>query len=373
LDVLTRGRDETIHLDARTVPPAWATDWLAALARVGVPVSWSGSPPATMLSIQPVASPRAAVRIDVAAPNGSVAHVRDDAGEVDRITVADLGATVVAPSIVGTVSVDAAGQLMHGVPPRSGARRNVMVVGAAGWEAKFIVAALEESGWPVAARFGVAPGVDVTSGATAMLDTSRTAAVVAVDSSVRVLGTALQRFVRSGGGLILAGPAAASPIVADLAPGAVGARTRPTLRARDTVHLGTTGFYPVVQLRPGAIALERRAGGISLAARRVGAGRVLQAGYDDSWRWRMAGAGGSDEAHRQWWTRAVESVAYVTAAPRSVDVAAAAPLSHLIERLGPPRQTPPAIGGGVDPIILMTLIMILLLAEWASRRLRGLR
>lgn len=373
LSVLTRAPDEMIHLDARAAPPAWATDWLAALAREGTPVSWSGSPPATVLAVQPIASPEGGVRIDIAAAKGSVARIQDDAGELDRVTVADLGATVVAPSIVGAVSVDVAGQPMRASTPRGVPRRNIVVVGSAGWEGKFIVDALEESGWPVAVRFAVAPGVDVTSGASATLDTSRTAAVIAIDSGVRVFGPVLERFVRSGGGLILAGSAAASPAVAALAPGAVGARTHPTLQARDTIRLGTTGFYPVVQMRPGTIALERRPTGVTLAARRVGAGRVLQAGYDDSWRWRMAGAPGSDVAHRQWWTRAVESVAYVPVEPRSVDVASAAPLAYLIGRIGPPRPAAPPLRGAVDPRILMAVIMILLLLEWTSRRLRGMR
>jgi hypothetical protein len=373
LKELSRAPDELIHLDATTSPPAWATDWLAAVARAGSPVSWSGAAPATALSVQAVATPRHAVRIDVAAPAGSVARISDDAGEVDRVTIADLGATVVAPSIDGTVSVDAAGQAMHSAAPPIALRRNVMVVGAAGWEGKFIVAALEESGWSVMPRFAVAPGVDVTSGTSAILDTSKIGVVIALDSSVRVLGTALDRFVRSGGGLILAGPAAAAPTVADLAAGHVGPRTRPVLQVRDTMRLGTTGFYPVVGLRPGAIALDRRVGGIAVAAMRVGAGRVLQAGYDDSWRWRLAGVAGSDEAHRQWWTRAVESAAYVPAARRSVDVAAAAPLAYLIDRLGARRPAPRTPGPGVDPRILMALIMILLLTEWTSRRLRGFR
>src|SRR5205823_227161 len=160
--------------------------------------------------------------------------------------------------------------------------------GGAGWEGKFIVAALEERGWPVITRFAVAPNVEVASGAPLTFDTSRVAAVVAVDTSVQSLGAALERFVRSGGGLVLAGPSSLAPSVRSLKPGTLGARLRPATQVGETIGLGTTGFYPVTALAATGVAIEHRAGGIALAARRVGAGRVLQVGYDDSWRWRMA-------------------------------------------------------------------------------------
>ena len=61
-----------------------------------------------------------------------------------------------------------------------------------------------------------------------------------------------------------------------------GARTRPALRPSDTIRLGSTGFYPVSSLNAGGVTLERRPDGITLAARRVDAGRVLQAGRTNS-------------------------------------------------------------------------------------------
>jgi len=142
----------------------------------------------------------------------------------------------------------------------------------------------------------------------------------------------------------------------------------------DTIGLGATGFYPVASLARDAIALERRAGGVAIAVRRVGAGRVMQIGYDDSWRWRMAGGPGSEAAHRDWWSRLVSTVAY---APPVGDEAGtgAAPLAAMVGRLGPPRPLPAGARGAppVDRRIYMTLIIVLLLAEWGSRRLRGLR
>jgi hypothetical protein len=133
----------------------------------------------------------------------------------------------------------------------------------------------------------------------------------------------------------------------------------------------------VTSLNAGGVPLDRRADGVVLAARRVGAGRVLQVGYDDSWRWRMAGAQGSERAHREWWSRLVASVAYVPASPprSSSDVESAAPLARMVDRLGP-AQAMRDTGADRPPIdhrLLLAMILILLIVEWGSRRLRGLR
>jgi hypothetical protein len=256
--------------------------------------------------------------------------------------------------------------------------RAIVIIGQAGWEGKFIASALEERGWPVIARFTVAPTVDVTQGASPLvIDTSRVAAVVAVDTTIARLGEVVARFVQSGGGLVLAGSSGSAASVAALAPGAVAERFRPASLPRDTIGLGSTGFYPVSRIKDDGVALERRTGGVSIAARRVGAGRVVQVGYDDSWRWRMAGAPGSEAAHRAWWSRVVGSVAYVPGdtADSTHNTNESAPLARLVDRLGPARAAAPAAPGRgpVDPRILITLIMLLLLTEWASRRMRGLR
>jgi hypothetical protein len=226
-------------------------------------------------------------------------------------------------------------------------------------------------------RFHVAPNVDVTQGGFPVLDTSRVAAVVAIDTTVQSLGSALDHFVHEGGGLILAGAASTASAVAALTPGSLGARTRVVVAPADTIGLGTTGFYPVTALKSDGVILDRRPSGIAVAARRVGAGRVMQIGYDDSWRWRMAGGPGSDVAYRDWWSRAVASVAYLPdSLPRDgVTQSASAPLAHLIERLGPvrPVSTERLSSAPIDQRILLGLIMIFLLMEWSSRRLRGLK
>lgn len=365
-----------LHGDFATVPPAWTVDWLAAVRRSGHAVTWSGEPPELVIAAEALADPRGSVRVDVAAPAGARVTLRDDAGSIDSLQISRLGGTINVPLLAGEAVASVLGQAAMAAAPDSARIRPIVVIGGASWEAKFVVAALEERGWPVIARFAVAPGVDVGTGAGAPpLDTARVAAVIAIDTVVQRFGGAIERYVRSGGGLVLAGTSPRAPAVTALAPGAIGTRWRPAMLPRDTIVLGSTGFYPVSQMKPDAVPLERRAGGVAIAARRIGAGRVIQTGYDDSWRWRMAGAAGSERAHREWWTRIVGAVAYVPETPRAATEApSSAPLAHLVDRLGPPT-TSRLIRAGAVPAgrrLMLVLIMVLLLTEWASRRLRGL-
>ena len=367
----------TIHLDFDVVPDAWIVDWLSALRHSNHLVNWSGSPPAMAIATEAVADPEGGVRIDVAAPTGADVVVRDEGSVIDSARVSALGATILTPVAIGVVTASVGAQRATTIPRDSARVRNVVVMGDAGWEGKFIVSALEERGWPVIARFSVAPNVDVTQGAALAIDTARVSAVIAIDTSIRSQSAVLEKFVRSGGGLILAGSAAQAPALRALAPGAVGARTRPPVHPSDTMRLGSTGFYPVASLNNGGVPLDRRADGVVLAARRVGAGRVLQVGYDDSWRWRMAGAPGSERAHREWWSRLVASVAYVPPSlPQTAgDVESSAPLARLVDRLGPAQPAREAIADRppIDRRLLLALILTLLIVEWGSRRLRGLR
>jgi len=340
-------------------------------------VTWSGSPPASAIAVEPLADPLGAARIAIAAPKGAYVVVRDDAGALDSLRIAAFGAALTTPVLVGETRATANGQELSAAAPESVVVRPVVVVGRAGWEGKFIAAALEERAWPVIARFTVAPGVDVTQGAL-VLDTSRVSAVVALDSSVAALGAPLERFVRAGGGLVLAGTASLAANVASLAPGTLGARRPPPLPVPDTLDRASAGFYPVASLRRDAIAVEHRGEAVAVAVRRVGAGRVVTVGFDESWRWRMAGAPGADAAHREWWSQIVTSVAYASQGARTTTgstSAGGAPLARLVQEMGPPRDgdRPPVQLWSPDPRILLALVLLLLLVEWASRRLRGAR
>lgn len=349
-----------------------AITWLAALRHAGHSVTWSGSTAPAVVVAEPVVEPNGGIRVNVAAPQDSRVTVADMAGAIDSVRVAGLGATFTLPLALDSLTLRIGEQAITVARPVNVEPRGVLVVGDAGWEAKFVAGALEESGWKVFTRFAVAPGIDVRATAQPQIDTAHVAAIVGIDSSIVTLGASVQRFVEQGGGLILAGSAASARTVSALAAGVVGPRARRNVAASDTIGLGTTGYFPVASVREDAVALERRASGVAVAARRVGAGRVLQIGYDDSWRWRMAGAPGSDVAHREWWSRVVSSVAFGPA-PAGQTSTFDAPVASLFNRLGSPRPAPVAARVTVDTRILLAIILLLLLVEWTSRRLRGLR
>jgi hypothetical protein len=157
--------------------------------------------------------------------------------------------------------------------------------------------------------------------------------------------------------------------VAGVAGGVAGATPRNGL-----------GAFRIVSLRPDAVILESRDTAPLVAARRVDAGRVLQSGYDETWRWRMAGGDEAAAAHREWWSRLVAAVAYapLVARPRALDVAVdEAPYASLIDALGPATALDRHLTRSTDPLavdrLLFALLVMSLLIEWTSRRLRGAR
>ena len=82
-----------------------------------------------------------------------------------------------------------------------------------------------------------------------------------------------------------------------------------------------------------------------------------------------------DGAHREWWAGLVSAVAYAPIAARPAGFGSDnAPAAALFGALGPMTANPggprePA--GRRDQTWLFALIVAALLAEWASRRLRG--
>src|SRR5678815_4226401 len=362
-----------LHATLEAAPSSQAIAWLAALRHAGHSVAWSGSPARAGVVAEPAVGPTGAVRVHVAAPANSRVTLADVAGAIDSARVGLLGVSFTVPLTVDSLVARVNQQPLAVAKPADVTPRAVLVVGDAGWEAKFVASALEERGWQVVTRFAVAPGVNVRAAAEPQLDTAHVAAIVAIDSSIEALGPVVRRFVEQGGGIVLAGSAAGARVVSPLAAGSVGPRARRNVAANDTIGLGTTGYFPVASVRDDAVALERRASGVAVAARRIGAGRVLQVGYDDSWRWRMAGGPGSEAAHRDWWSRVVSSVAYAPVTANTQSRTFDAPVASLFGKLGPPRPAPVSSRGTVDPRLMLALILLLLLVEWTSRRLRGLR
>ena len=371
-----------VHVVLEGAPAASTRDWLRALGHSGTAVTWSGDVASLAMSVEPVADPRGAVRVSVAAPDSSAVAVSDVVGGIDTATTVGGGATVRAASAVGTVSARVAGTTATAQSDERRAIRSVVILARAGWEAKFVAAALEEHGWPVAVRLGVAPGLSV--GVVPALDTARVSAVIALDSSAAASAAAIGAYVRSGGGLVLAGDAAGAPALSVLAPGQTAAPMRAPASFAEVIAPVTRlalAHAPLVRLRDDAVVLEARRDTVLVAARRLDAGRVAQSGYDETWRWRMAGGEDSPDAHRAWWAGLVEAVAYspLIQEPGSVDrPAESAPRAALVAALGAASAPPGAGDSGVpfDPsrsIAVYIAAALLLLAEWGSRRLRGMR
>jgi hypothetical protein len=134
---------------------------------------------------------------------------------------------------------------------------------------------------------------------------------------------------------------------------------------------------PVDRLTPGAEAavLEQRDGAAAVAARRWYAGRVVQLGYDDTWRWRLAGGDHAPEEHRAWWSALVSAAAPERLEPESHAGADPAPLASLTLALGPalPGAAADRPSGSSVRFVMLAFGVFLtaLLAEWASRRARG--
>ena len=105
---------------------------------------------------------------------------------------------------------------------------------------------------------------------------------------------------------------------------------------------------------------------------------MLFRSIDESWRWRMEGPADGVAAHRAWWSSLVAAVAYAPTVPRPIRVDALgddgldAPRARLVDALGEPTapDAAPVRGAALRPWVLVAALLLLLL-EWASRRLRG--
>lgn len=365
------------RLFAAYVPSRPQRDWLVALQRTGTSVTWTlEDTTAAAMVVEPVAAPRPASRIVAVASPGRSIDVADAAGSIDSAVIGDAGALALQSTVTGVVRARLGSSRPTSTRRDSLLLRPVLVLGRAGWESKFTIAALEEDGWTVRARLSVAPGASVVQGAAgASLDTAVLSAVVVLDSASAPSAAALRRFVEQGGGVVAAGGAMrAASIRAVLPvrgspprPGVPGALDGPDPRA----GLVARTLSPT---RPEVVPLERRGVEPVVVAMRIQAGRAVAVGYDDTWRWRMLGAADAPEAHRAWWSALVSSVAHAPALPLAHPPVDEAPLAAAIASLGPPAAAGATGPGGSNiptDAILFTLVLGALLGEWISRRLRG--
>jgi len=409
------------HVRFDTLPGPAARAWLGALSAAGTRVTWRAErAPALAAVTEAVADPAGGTRLLAAAPHGATVAAADALGPLDSVVAGETrgagpvlpapgdtglgdtgpgdagnvsdqaGIILPLPEVAGAVRVRAGGVTARvpapAAPPRFGA---VLVVAHAGWEGRFAAAALEERGWTVRTRFAVAPGVVVgdagrhgveRAALPPRLDTAVLAAVIVLDSTGAVLAPALARYVRAGGGLVLAGEAARAPALAALAPAAPG----------PTIDDSAGAIVPLARPRADAVPLAaRRVDGartLVAAARRVGAGRVVQMADAESWRQRMRPDDGAAAEHRAWWAQAVAAAAYAPVAPAAPAPPSAAdlpadpaPLAATVAALGPAGDPPaagapatrPASSSRVPDAVLVPLALAALLAEVASRRLRG--
>ena len=356
-------------------PAARERDWLAAITGAGTSVRWSGRTLRPVaIAVDRVADPVETADVSVAAPAGDMVTLRDTIGVIDSSRVHGVARFRVHHSS-RDVDASAGGVDARAARADSLELRRVFLVGQAGWEGKFVLAALEERGWKVDAHLIVSPRGDVRQGSASRLDTARYSAVVAVDSTAARYAQGIARFVRAGGGLVIWSPAARGAL-ATIAPGVAGREiVMQETVVHDTAPRAALDIAPIISITPDAIVLERRGDAVTVAARRVGAGRVIEAGYTNLWRWRMAGGSEAPARHREWMAGLVSSVAY---APRHALVAAPsnpAPVASLIDRLGPASVI--ARKSVSDPAALLPWLFAAtcgaLLLEWASRRLRGRR
>lgn len=356
-------------------------DWLRALRGAGSTVTWSGDLDPVAVSSRSVASPRGGIAV-MAASSGRDVRIADEVGALDTAAARNGGAAFTIPSAIGFLEARSSGSVARGSLPDSVRVKRVLVLGTAGWESKFIVAALEESGWTVDASMYVAPGVSVTQGSTSPLDTTRYSAVIAVDGAAASRAGEIARFVASGGGLIIAGVAGSIDGFGGLRPGNPGRSTAASVEQSENspTTLASLGAVPLAALRPDAIPLERRGPVVVAAARRHGSGRVLQLGYLETWRWRLSGGDESLGDHREWWTKAVAGVAYAPRLPGTSAVAVdqdPAPVASLVGALGQPSEARGAnlssAAGTISLWWLAAALALCLLGEWTSRRLRGMK
>lgn len=365
---------DTLTLVLDRPPVAAHRALLVGMRRNGQVVEWSAARawPAA-LELETLADPQGALVARVGAPRGATARLEDALGAVASATIDRAGATFLVPRLADAAWLVLDGDSVARAISADVRTGQVVILGRAGWEARFVMAALEERGWTVAARLALAPDLWFKQGEPLPLDTSRYAAAVVLDTTPDDVASQITRFVREGGGLVMAGEAGRLGALREVAPGAPGPRVRP--RAVSLIAdrpLEALAYHPVSRLRSDAVPLAYQGNDVVIAARRARAGRVIQVGYDDTWRWRMAGGEDAPRAHAAWWSQLVTTVARRVERAKEGG-ASAAPYAAAVAALGAPVSREIRDGGPGTALWpwLLGLSLAALFGEWTSRRLRG--
>jgi hypothetical protein len=360
-------------LDAGALPSPAQRDWIVALRRTGLAFAWSARDTAgPAVVVEAAVLPRSPARVTALGTEGATLRLSDELGSMDS-TRTRAAAWRFTP--VGAVAVTSGAIRATTEPRDSLAAGPLLVLGSAGWEAKFVTAALEESGWTVASRITISPGAIVRQGAQPPIDTASFSAVVVLDSVSAIDAAVVSRFLRAGGGVVAAGSGVRHPALRALVPGVSDvAPAAPGGLSGTDPHAGLTAR--TFRLAGNAVPLERRSDAPVVVGKRIGAGRVVAVGYDDTWRLRMAVPDESaPDAHRDWWSSLVSGVALARMHARVVSGVDEAPLANTVAALGapaPPDGAPPDRGRLPWTAILAATAALSLLGEWLSRRLRGI-
>jgi hypothetical protein len=362
---------DTLGVWLRTVPSSSPRDWLVALRRSGTSIVWGDSGVVgTMVDVEPLHDPARGQLARIAAPEGAAVVLEDQLGLLDTLRMRQPAASMELAAISSRLKVTLAGTTAR-TPVTSGEPRHVVVLGRAGWEAKFLARAMEERGWDVDFRLTIAPGMSSVQGRPLPLDLARHSVVVVLDSSAQITSTALRHYLAAGGGVVLLGSASALKAPLSLVAGGGGVRVRAATTAlREDDPRAALAFTDLSPLMADAVALDVRRGQVAVAARRVGAGRLIQVGYEDTWRWRMLGGEAGESAHRAWWSTIIASAAFQGAADPAPG-GDPAPLAAWAQALGSPVNIQASPSPRSPFPFVLALLIASLLTEWTSRRLRG--
>lgn len=327
-------------------------------------------------------------RIQIVGADAVRAAVADAAGLIDSATLARAGTRTRSGPVQGDIRVGTHDAQAAVSPLSAGApiAARVLVIGGATWESRFLIATLEEAGWLVDASVTVSPKVTVTQGTTRRPSRNRHSIVVVLPGGSAAALASLPSFVRGGGGLVIVGEAARSARLASLRPGVPGAIIAGEAGAETSADARRgLDLVSMTALSEGSVTLESRDGNAAVVARRIGAGRVVQVGYDNSWLWRMAGNDDAPVAHRRWWTAILAGVVPLRApASRLVrdpahDTLDAAPIAAIARDIGMPEvrtarvmSVSPSLASQLDVRWLLALALVSLVASWTLRRWRGL-
>jgi hypothetical protein len=365
----------SVTVQASRIPDATQRDWLVTIRRAGTELSWSaGDTTPGALVIEPGPLPDALARLTLLAGSERRIHVGDGIGRIDSVRVGRGGVASMRLRPFGALRASLGSATAVSTVRDSLVVKPVLLVGSAGWEAKFIAAALEEDGWTVSTRMQVAPGSVVRQGAPLAIDTGSYSAVMVIDSTSSLDTDRVRRFVNEGGGLVISGPGVRHPGLRSLVPrqvGQIAGGLGALLGPNPLLGLNTRSFV----LRANSVVLDRRGGASIYSAMRVGSGRVATSGFDDTWRMRMVPPNEhAPRQHREFWSTMVGSVALVRPVPHAMPAVDEAPFAATVAALGPPIAPDDLASGSARfpwDALLAAIAAAALLAEWLSRRLRG--